>query len=123
MRYHNDSTTAIRRPLRGGNYFRDSRVSPLLNVCIMLTLLVMGCAPRAAEKENKMAKVKVIGRFHGAVADNRKVCTELSYQKRWPTTCCRPIKFFRDGVGYCGIHDPEHQAEMQRKRDLNSRAT
>ncbi len=60
-------------------------------------------------------EVKAFGRY--GVVDDKKVCTSLSYQKRWPTMCCRPIKVFRDNVGYCGIHDPVHQAEMQRRRD------
>jgi hypothetical protein len=60
-------------------------------------------------------KIKVLGGF--GVVDTRKACTSLSYQKGWPKMCCRPIKAFRDGKGYCGIHDPVHQAEMQRRRD------
>ena len=62
-----------------------------------------------------MTIVKVLGGI--GTVNTKKVCTELSYNKGWPKTCCRPIKFFRDGVGYCGIHDPQHQADMQRKRD------
>lgn len=67
-----------------------------------------------------MAIVKALGR-HGTF-DSKKVCTSLSYSKGWPQTCCKPIKFFRDGVGYCGIHDPQHQAELARKRDERLRA-
>lgn len=52
-------------------------------------------------------KVKVLGGY--GMADTRKVCTSLSYQKGWPKTCCGPIKVHRAGVGYCGIHDPERQ--------------
>ena len=66
-------------------------------------------------KENEMALVKATGR--GTTVDNKKVCTSLSYSNRWPQTCCKPVKFVRDGIGYCGIHDPVHEAEMQRKRD------
>jgi hypothetical protein len=46
-----------------------------------------------------------------------KTCKELSYNKRWPQTCGKPVKVIRDGVGYCGIHDPVHRLEMQRKRE------
>ena len=60
-------------------------------------------------------KVKVLGGY--GVVDTRKACTSLSYQKGWPKTCCRPIKATHNGRGYCGIHDPERQAEMQRRRD------
>jgi hypothetical protein len=59
----------------------------------------------------------IIKTLQGGTADTKKVCMQLSYSKRWPQTCCKPIKFYRDGVGYCGIHDPEHQAAMQRKRE------
>jgi hypothetical protein len=44
-------------------------------------------------------------------------CKELSYNKRWPQTCGKPVKVFRDGIGYCGIHDPVRQIEMQRRRE------
>ena len=59
----------------------------------------------------------IIRTLQGGTADTKKVCTQLRYSNRWPETCCKPIKAFRDGVGYCGIHDPQHQADMQRKRD------
>ena len=64
-----------------------------------------------------MAIVKTI---QGWTADTKKVCTQLRYSNRWPETCCKPIKVFRDGIGYCGIHDPQHQADMQRKREEKS---
>lgn len=57
------------------------------------------------------------GMAAGYMVDTNKVCTSLSYRNRWPQTCCKPIKFVRNGVGYCGIHDPVHQLEMQRKRE------
>lgn len=62
-----------------------------------------------------MAIIRTLG--GSQFVDNTKVCTSLSYQGLWPKTCCKPIKFFRDGVGYCGIHDPEHVKAMQQKRD------
>lgn len=67
-----------------------------------------------------MALVTIIGGFHKV--DDKKVCTSIRYEGLWPVTCCKPIKFFRDGKGYCGIHDPEHIIEMQRKRDAKERA-
>ena len=63
-----------------------------------------------------MAIIHPTGKAAGYTVDTNKVCTSLSYSNRWPQTCCKPIKVFRDGVGYCGVHDPVHQIEMQRKR-------
>jgi hypothetical protein len=58
--------------------------------------------------------------MEGYVVDRlgtKKTCPSVSYQKRWPKTCGRPIKVVHNGVGYCGIHDPEHQAKMQQRCD------
>ena len=55
--------------------------------------------------------------------DKSKVCTSLRYEGNWPVTCCKPVKFIRDGVGYCGIHDPEHQLAMQIKREAKAAAS
>jgi hypothetical protein len=65
-----------------------------------------------------VALVKALGRY--GLFDSKKVCMALSYSKGWPQACCKPIKFYRDGIGYCGIHDPVHQAEMQRRRDAKN---
>jgi hypothetical protein len=62
-----------------------------------------------------MAMIKTLGGSWSV--DSTKVCTSLSYQGLWPKTCCKPIKFFRNGIGYCGIHDPEHLQAMQQKRE------
>lgn len=64
----------------------------------------------------------IVKKLQGGTADTKKVCGALAYSKGWPTTCCKPIKVIRDGVGYCGIHDPQHQAAMQRKRDEKNSA-
>ena len=48
--------------------------------------------------------------------DANKHCKSVRYEKNWPCTCNKPVKVIRDGVGYCGIHDPDHQIAMQRKR-------
>lgn len=62
----------------------------------------------------------IVRTLQGGTADSKKVCTSLAYSKRWPTTCCRPIKFVRDGVGYCGIHDPQRAQSTSQPADVRA---
>ena len=79
----------------------------------------MRCTTRRDKRRETMT---IFTTLQSGKAGNGKVCKQLSYSKgrggaMWPGTCCKPVKVVRDGVGYCGIHDPVHQIEMQRKRD------